>query len=87
MLLVVARLRGLAELFVAGCSVRDVEPFRGRFPGRADVCMGYSTLKGSLTYVTARRAGRTAMVFLILELESRQDCGRNVPELSRSVQT
>ena len=29
-----------------------------------------STLKGSLTYVTARRAGRTAMVFLALELKS-----------------
>ena len=32
-----------------------------------------STLKGSLTYVTARRAGRTAMVFWILESKSRQD--------------
>ena len=46
-----------------------------------------STLKGSLTYVTARRAGRTAMVVLVLESKSRQDYGRDVHELSRSVQT
>ena len=55
-LLVDARSRGLAGLFVAGCSVRGGGLFRDRFPGRADACVGYFTLKGSLTYVTARRA-------------------------------
>ena len=46
-----------------------------------------STLKGSLTYVTARRAGRTAMVFLVQESKSRQGYGLDVPELGRSVPT
>ena len=86
-LLVDARLGGLAGLFVAGGSVRGGGPFRDRSPGRADAGVGYFTLKGSLTYVTARRAGRTAMVFLNLESKSRQDCGHDVLELSRSVQT
>ena len=46
-----------------------------------------STLKGSLTYVTARRAGQTAMVSLVLESKSRQDYGHDVHELGHSVQT
>ena len=82
-----ARSGGLVGLFAAGGSVRVGGLFRDRFPGRADACVGYFTLKGSLTYVTARRAGRTAMVFLVMESKTRQDCGRVVHELSRSVQT
>ena len=57
LLLVDARSGGLAGLFVAGCSVHGDGLFQDRFPGRADACVGYFTLKGSLTYVTARRAG------------------------------
>ena len=46
-----------------------------------------TTPKGSLTYVTARRASRTAMVFFVLELKSRQGYGHDVHELGRLVQT
>ena len=61
--------------------------FEVDFQGGQMRVWGNSTLKGSLTYVTARRAGRTAMVFLNLESKSRLDYGHDVHELSRSVQT
>ena len=63
-LLVAVRSRGPVGLSVAGYSVRDVELFLDRFPGRVGVCVGCTTLKGSLTYVTARWTVQTAMVFL-----------------------
>ena len=53
-LLAVVRLGGQVGLSVAGYSVRDGEPFLGRFPGRADAYVwAGSTQEGSLTYVMA----------------------------------
>ena len=63
-LLAVVRLGGQVGLSVAEYSVRDGEPFLGRFPGWADAYVwAGSTREGSLTYVMARWAIRTAMVF------------------------
>ena len=60
-LLAAVRLGGQVGLSVVGYSVRDSEPFLGRFPGQADARVwADSTQEGSLTYVTARQAVRTA---------------------------
>ena len=76
---------GLVGLSVVGDSVRVGEPFLDRFPGQADACAGcfHTERKLDLCYGSMGWSDRDGF----LESKSQQDCGCDVLELSRSVQT
>ena len=64
-----------------------VSRFEVDFQGGQMRMWANSTLKGSLTYVTARRAGRTVMVFVVSGVETATSLWSQCLELGRSVQT
>ena len=78
------RLGGQVGLSVVGYSVRDGEPFLGRFPGWADACVGLtSTQKGKLDlcYGSMGRLDRNGVSRVKVATT-----WLDVHELSRSVQ-